>query len=511
MRTTFTYNGLFIPESGSGSGHLELSGARTTLTRVGHEEDEHPDDIAFDIHGHLVDGQKASLLECIRSGYSINYQENKRQIKDNIFPHYVLTGNRFLKSDEEIIKSIRFHSKSFFSFSTGASFSCNFSDRQLTQYVLRHTHEEQKNNLSKSKKITPASTKIGEHPVLYCYNGQIEIASCQSKVGKITLENSPIYGIGSPNGISLENQITARIDFNDTKNFRDCIKQFIIFQNFLELVFGDSIYFEWIEVEISPICSKEDALPNDRLDVYWSYAHDIDESPAADKPRHSTLMIPELHPDEFKAVAAEWMNGPKALQQARGRNSIESRHVYGPDRLIGAANKFDLLPDTHAPKKIKLSKAEGDAVNECKRLFKALPDSFARQSVLSALGRVGSASLRDKILHRALVITSVTNGHFEDIELACSEAVICRNHFVHGSLASLDYSNEFEIFSFLTDTLEFVFGASDLIEQGWHFERWRENYRDVGHPFGAYTTYFGVRLNMLKSLLGRARPAVRPF
>ena len=43
-------------------------------------------------------------------------------------------------------------------------------------------------------------------------------------------------------------------------------------------------------------------------------------------------------------------------------------------------------------------------------------------------------------------------------------AIDCRNHYVHGNPAKLDYES---VLDFLTNTLEFVYGVSELIECGW--------------------------------------------
>ena len=162
---------------------------------------------------------------------------------------------------------------------------------------------------------------------------------------------------------------------------------------------------------------------------------------------------------------------------------------------------FDLLPDTHIPLKKEPDKRTRDAVEESRERFKTLPDSFARQSMLSALGRVGTASLRDKICHRADVLTKADPKRFAELDLPCSQAVLCRNHYVHGSEAAFNYREESNAFAFLTDTLEFVFAASDLIELGWDYNFWREKGSSLSHNFGSYVVNYEENLRILKQLL----------
>jgi hypothetical protein len=81
-------------------------------------------------------------------------------------------------------------------------------------------------------------------------------------------------------------------------------------------------------------------------------------------------------------------------------------------------------------------------------------------------------SLRDKVRHRADKVMATVGDKFPDLYLPCNHAVLARNHYVHGSLASFDYQEHFTEFAFLTDTLEFVFAVSDLLDLGWDFKSW---------------------------------------
>jgi hypothetical protein len=55
--------------------------------------------------------------------------------------------------------------------------------------------------------------------------------------------------------------------------------------------------------------------------------------------------------------------------------------------------------------------------------------------------------------------------------------------------------------SFFTDTLEFVFAASDLIEVGWKIEPWLQKGTTMSHPFGTYCAHYRYNLQALKALL----------
>lgn len=175
---------------------------------------------------------------------------------------------------------------------------------------------------------------------------------------------------------------------------------------------------------------------------------------------------------------------------------------YGINRIVGAANMFDLLPESHAPKKKEPDEVLKAAVRHCRDTFAALPDSFAKQSVLSALGRVGTASLRDRVYHRVERVLAAAGGRFPDLHVPCNHAVLARNHYVHGSKASFDYREHFTEFAFITDTLEFVFAVSDLLDLGWSLETWMGNGLTMSHPFGAYVVDFPMNMQRLQKLVG---------
>ena len=58
--------------------------------------------------------------------------------------------------------------------------------------------------------------------------------------------------------------------------------------------------------------------------------------------------------------------------------------------------------------------------------------------------------------------------------------------------------NCYEFSVFFTDTLEFIFAASDLIEAGWDIEKWISRGTTMSHPFGRYRVNYEANLNHLK-------------
>jgi hypothetical protein len=54
---------------------------------------------------------------------------------------------------------------------------------------------------------------------------------------------------------------------------------------------------------------------------------------------------------------------------------------------------------------------------------------------------------------------------------------------------------------FFTDTLEFVFATSELIEAGWDIEAWYKPGTTMSHLFAGYRINYAENLANLKSLL----------
>jgi hypothetical protein len=70
---------------------------------------------------------------------------------------------------------------------------------------------------------------------------------------------------------------------------------------------------------------------------------------------------------------------------------------------------FDILPNSAVPSDIELTKDQEDAKEKARKVFHALPRTDERDSVLSALGRMGKSGLKHKIRHRAKCILDTVN------------------------------------------------------------------------------------------------------
>jgi hypothetical protein len=116
------------------------------------------------------------------------------------------------------------------------------------------------------------------------------------------------------------------------------------------------------------------------------------------------------------------------------------------------------------------------------------------------LGRIDKATLKRKVRNRAKLITDIVGDQFPELDMVVDQAVDCRNYYVHGLDAKIDYSKNFDQVQFLTDTLEFVFAASDLVQSGWDITAWTKQRSKFSHPFGRYYVNYARHLSELKKL-----------
>jgi hypothetical protein len=213
---------------------------------------------------------------------------------------------------------------------------------------------------------------------------------------------------------------------------------------------------------------------------------------------------PVNRPDEFKTVLANWVARQPSWQVARTRylGCMRKANNYDSERLVAAANMFDILPADAVPSSTELSEELALAKEKCIGIFRSLPKSIDRDSALSALGRLGQSSLPKKVAHRVKIIEAKLGERFPDLQYVASIAVKRRNFFVHGSSYGIDHSKLEEFVPFLTDALEFIFSASDFIEAGWDAATWKSG--GWGHNFARFRSNYNEELAAFQLAMGQA-------
>ena len=177
---------------------------------------------------------------------------------------------------------------------------------------------------------------------------------------------------------------------------------------------------------------------------------------------------------------------------------IGGKRVYRYNRIIAAANVFDLLPNGVYGSKPSLTSELVAAVEASREIFCGLPQSEERDDVLGYLGRIGGWRLKRKIASRAKIVCDSIGELLPEFKTVFGEAVNLRNHYVHGTPSRIRSERRLHLLPFLTNSLEFTFFASDFIDAGWKIADWCSQARPIGHPFHGYLVNYREDLKRLK-------------
>jgi len=449
------------------------------------------------LKGTLHDLTRVSLLRCVTTPVP---SEVSGGIEGcyfaDVFPHFVVHGDHQISSDEKVIAEVRFlvddASALFYDFD---AFGTLPDARPLIGEVLDARGRQLEKWGGRSREI-----RIGRNPAILYFAGQHEILSCDTVLGKVHAKHHISSNLGGPSGVYLKSKIFTGITFEAPCSFDDALNRVLTLLRFLELVVGRPQNLLSLQLQVT----SEGDTPC-VLDVYWSMPPNR-KGKGGFRPHPADVLINGgMQRDEFARVLCNWLGRDDAWRDARERFSgcFHEQEVYGIDRLIGAANMFDILPESAVPGDVPLTKELKSAKSRCKRIWKGLPRSSERDSLLNALGRIGKGTLKNKIRFRGELLTKAVPGRFPHLGTVTDEAVNCRNYYVHGSEPRFDYGSHLGVCNFFTDTLEFVFAASDLIEAGWDVKAWCATGTTMSHPFGAYRVSYLENLRKLKSLIPR--------
>jgi len=218
---------------------------------------------------------------------------------------------------------------------------------------------------------------------------------------------------------------------------------------------------------------------------------------------HDVLVDGARNASLLSSVVRGWMQRDASWRIARAMlfSGWEDIRSYSADRLVRAANMYDLLPESCFPTVPQIDGALALSVRKARQMFRALPNGADRNSVLGALGRVGTLTLKKKINFRVDVVSKLIGERVPNIVRAAEEAVNLRNRYVHGSTMRHDCGKEPDLEIFLTDTLEFVFAASDLVDAGWNIRDWSMRGPHGHHPFGNYLESYPMNWKKLKRFM----------
>lgn len=481
----FSRNGFFsISPECKLSGTLSLNGPDSVL----HLWADHPFSAESPrvqtITGELDNQKKVSLIDCINIGGKRFFGVRDPWHHCKFFPHYVIVGNRHFSDSAKVI--------------AGTSFVVDdattlFDDRKsFGSLILKSDDLKKLNSLDVFNEIPFTE----ESPVIAYYTGKHEIFSADTVIGRVSARHAPSFDIGGPTGVSIRNKIFVDIQFNNPVNILGLDSRIRQVLRFFETVIGRPQNL--LEVNIMHMGETAPESSSVYINMYPNRDRDIENR---DPDSRDSLIDAAAAPEKFADLTCAWLERDETWRTARLRFSAgwRKQRNYDPDRIVGAANMFDLLPKEALPDDVSLPSELVAAVQECRERFEKLQESPKRDAVLGVLGRIKKQSLKKKIRYRSQFIVNGIGNYIKEIDVATDAAVELRNLYVHGDDGPNQKTKLVGFNNFLTDTLEFVFCASDLVESGWDIAAWHRRPKSVGHPFFNYLYGYAENLSKLKS------------
>lgn len=466
-------NGVFsLPTGQKLTGSLSLDGEDTILHLWG-EKIENIDTLdKITIAGILENQKKASLIDCIVTRQERFFGKDGVFHHYRLFPHYVLIGTRHRLSSDKTITKVSFVIDDAMTL---------FHDRFAFGTVdIPADRVNDIGSMDLFKKIQFES----DRPIFAYWTGKMQIFSADTILGKISACHQPSLDMGGPHGACISNRIVVFVDFSRPKSVRDTDIEIRKVLRFFHTILGRPQNL--IELQIIDDGNPYPESSDLQLSMYPNHSR---RSSVREPDFRDILIDAATDREDFSRLLCEWLLKEETWRIARSRfaSGWSRARNYDADRIVGAANMFDLLPDNAVPSNSTLEGCLEDAIRQSRELFKGLPQNEKRNRILGDLGTLSKPSLKEKIRYRSQVISSRIGECIPDINDVTDAAVDLRNIFVHGSSVSAARKDKLQdSIGFLTDTLEFVFCASDLIEAGWNIEVWNKKEKGVGHPFADY-------------------------
>ncbi|SFI91439.1 hypothetical protein SAMN05444507_112182 [Pseudomonas syringae] len=451
---------------------LLLDGENTTLTLnsrhpIPHNTEPHS------LFGESLDYRKISLFECIGESPDSIGTFPKAAFQQDLFPHYAIVGDKHVSENEKAFDSISFGTDDLgLLFSPAGMYGSAQADPLELQALL-------------DKSFPANKIATGGRPTIFYFAGPQKEVAEDVTLGLFSTELEFQASTSDHAGINCTSNTLATLKFKEPKTLLEAIDSIIAIQMFLTIISGRYQGIQNITGTTIDLALKESDAPSLKTEIYWSYA------PIATK--HTTMttkgfpITPKHDSGEFYDIFRRWMHRHESWMPARLRiiNWQKKGRNYDENRLVAAANAFDILPNSTYPEIGELSAETLEAKNQCKALIRKLKAGPEKEQALNTLTFWGGKSLKLKVLSRAKIIHEVFGDHFADLDSILTIAIATRNYYVHGT-NKFGHEHFEDLIVFLTDALEFVFMASDLIECGWDAKRWAAKYVGASHPLAAF-------------------------
>jgi hypothetical protein len=489
-RSGKTYAGQFQIEGQRWvAGELTLNGKDTSLLL--HSSDFFSGE-EVNIQAKLNEGTRASLFYCHRKYWQDTTSVGgPSHYSACIEPQLVFFGDESLAEDEKRVLEVRvLLDDAAVLFNDHASFGFAINANAHIEALLKANGTDLRN---------PKVPTIGDAAQIFYYTGKREIFRVDTVFGTISATNNPCFTLPGPSGFNARNSIYLSIEVSPPIHVEDALDRLVAVLRFMELIVGRPQNILDLKIKLQSQNKQSQFLdgywcipPSRQPDHEWHMPHPVDN-----------LVDAAHEPEMFARLLDNWLERQQLWREPRAQfgSVFALQNLYTIDRLVAAANMFDLLPREAFASEVPLCERLREARDEARKLFKRLEQSLERDSVLGDLSRVGRRVLKRKVRERARVVQQAIGEKLPDIEVVLDLAVECRNRFVHGTDARLTYEQNLAFMSFFTRALQFVFAASDLADCGWDLQKWSSGASVGSHPFAHFRIYYLQDLARLRSAL----------
>jgi ApeA N-terminal domain 1/Apea-like HEPN len=480
-----------LPHGQTLVGELTISDKQTTLVvHSGEAIPELPPKAV--ISGHAYSGKALTLIDCIsysaKSETAHNPGGDVHRHQQSAYVGHVVIGPRHIDPNATIITRIEFSVTDLnVVFYDYKAFGVIIPPRNLIDAVLQQRKRQE-------------PIESGDEALIAYYSGKRIVIAIPTVIGMITVEHRAAFGSGSRKGVHIKDHLTLCVAPDSEISFHDVLECVSDLVAFLSVAAGRRQRIHRVR-----IFTDQGAHPiRETFAVNSSIRWNVEHTGRGMKPEWRDIPLDPINRQaEFSAVLANWVKSRHERRMARARylDGLKKGNRYGYDRMVAAANMFDLLPKDAVPAEATIDPDLKRTRDECVVQLKKLPKSIDRNSAISSLARIGKPSLPKKVEHRVNIINGQIGAHFPDLGLFAKYAVRCRNAFVHGNADEFDLERLERFVPFLTETLEFVFATSDFVDLGWDANVWASRPYTGKHSFTRYRWIYPQIAPQLKAAI----------
>lgn len=398
-----------------------------------------------DIYGKTHDNKKITLLDCIVNNNSHFNRQGERSYGCNIYFHTLIIGDSEINKKDDRFCSISLEVNNS---STLFRFFKNFSYIHSPDETLINAINSQKNLFG---------GKVNENAIVSYFNGNFKIFEQDTKIGKIKATNNIVTSGGnSVNGINIKNTIILTISFDKAVFLKDAFSRAHELSSFLRLIGGRGLAFNNISLK----------KHGDELSAFNVLHNSFSWGDNMENTYHSSPLI-DIPSDDFNKILKNWFDKTERKDVRYNFYNTYFKNIYSPNRLIIAANMFDVFPSDN--KKKELSLEERELLSELKIKIKTdfIDHQEIKDKLLNSIGILSRCSLKDRIMERLEIIKPYPWVNFENLAFIVDKAIQCRNYFVHGTKVNkLEQEKIIGHLSLFITTFEYIYAVSELVECG---------------------------------------------